>query len=176
MKLTDLAKQVLREDTWGNNPSAAGAMSPGRSPTTTQPPAPATNARMENLKSRFGIFVADLEKQEDSAKHKLKTDLSQKLGGKNVTAHCSKGSVGQVEQDYTIDLVDVDVVKLKDEFHIVLKGADKSDYYVDIEHQVKVNGPANKAKATARTGSNIVHQPVIGMAAPGANTGKAGSY
>jgi hypothetical protein len=139
MKLQDLAKQILREDTWGNNPSAAGGMSPGRSPTAKSP-----NPAFYNPRPEVEKLVSNVEKAESSEEAKLDNNISQKLIGKNVTVKASKGSVGQVEQEYTIDVSAVDVNNLNDVFYIVLKGTERgngkeSDYYVNTNFQVKIN-------------------------------------
>ena len=70
MNLTDIAKKILSEDTWGNNPSAAAPQAPGRSPTATQPPA-SPNAKMIDISDTFKNFKLSLEKQEDAAVKKL---------------------------------------------------------------------------------------------------------
>ncbi len=167
MNLKDIAKQIINEDTWGNNPSAAGAMSPGREPTTK--PVPATgNVKFHDLKKDYNIFQTTIEKQEEAAKKKLDTDLSQLFGNKKITARASKGSVGQVEKDYTFTVASVDVVYLKDKFYIVLVGTDKAEYYVNPEFKVKIDASAPEAPTMdKKQGSNIVHQPVMGMAAKG---------
>jgi hypothetical protein len=139
MKLKDLARQILKEDTWGASPSAAGAMSPGRSPTAKSP-----NAALYNPKPEVEKLVHNVEQAEDTEEKKLDNNVAQKLVGKNVTVKASKGSVGQAEQDYTIDVSAVEVNNLNDVFYIVLKGTEKgsgkeSDYYVNTNFQVKIN-------------------------------------
>ena len=138
MKLQDIAKQVLKEDTWGNNPSAAGSMSPGRAPNANPPP-PSTNVKFYDLKNDYNQFVSTIEKQEEAAKKALDANLSKILGKKKITVRASKGAIGQVEKDYTITVVGVDINYMKDKFYIVLKGSDKSDYYVNTEFKVKID-------------------------------------
>lgn len=167
MNLSAMAKKILREDTWGNNPSAAGSMSPGRSPTTTPPPA-STNMKFHDLKKDYDAFTNSLEKQEEAAKKKLDADLSQKIGNKKVTVRASKGSVGQVEKDYTFVVASVDVVYLKDKYYIVFASADEDEYYVNTEFKVKIDGTAPEAPTMAqKPAGNVVSQPVIGAAAKG---------
>ena len=144
MNLSDLAKKILSEDTWGNNPSAAGAMSPGRSPTPA-PTANTGNVKFHDLKKDYNSFVSGIEKQEEEAKKKLDADLSKILGNKKVTARASKGSVGQVEKDYSFTVATVDVVYLKDKFYIVLNGTDKSEYYINADFKVKIDAAAAPA-------------------------------
>jgi hypothetical protein len=139
MKLQDLAKQILREDTWGNNPSAAGSMSPGRSPTAKSP-----NAAYYNPRPEVEKLISNVEKAESGEEKKLDNSVTQKLTGKNVTVKASKGSVGQTEQEYTIDVSSVEVNNLNDVFYIVLKGTERgngkeSDYYINTNFQVKIN-------------------------------------
>ena len=173
MKLRDLAAKVLNEDTWGNNPAAAGGMSQGRQPASAATAAPASgNVKFYDLKKDYSVFTTSLEKQEELAKKKLDTDLGQQFNNKKITARASKGSVGQVEKDYSFTVVGVDIVYLKDKFYIVLKGSDKSDYFVNPDFKVKVDAAAPEAPTMDKKqgAKNIVHQPVMGMAAPGPNT------
>lgn len=142
MKLQDLAKQILREDTWGNNPSAAGSMSPGRSPTAKSP-----NPAYYNPRPEVEKLISNVEKAESGEEKKLDNSVTQKLTGKNVTVKASKGSVGQTEQEYTIDVSAVEVNNLNDVFYIVLKGTERgngkeSDYYINTNFQVKINADA----------------------------------
>ena len=133
MKLQDLARQILKEDTWGNNPSAAGAMSPGRSPTAKSP-----NPAYYNPKPEIEKLVTNVEKAESGEEKRLDN---------NVTVKASKGSVGQAEQDYTLDVSAVDVNNLNDVFYIVLTGTEpdsekESKYYINTNFQVKINSDA----------------------------------
>lgn len=139
MKLQDLARKILKEDTWGNNPSAGGSMSPGRSPTAKSP-----NPTYYNPRPEVEKLISNVERSEAGEEKKLDTTVSQKLIGKNVTVKASKGSVGQTEQEYTIDVSSVDVNNLNDVFYIVLKGKERgngkeSDFYVNTNFQVKIN-------------------------------------
>lgn len=142
MKLQDLARKILKEDTWGNNPSSAGSMSPGRSPTAKSP-----NPTYYNPRPEVEKLISNVEKSEAGEEMKLDTSVSQKLVGKNATVKASKGSVGQTEKEYTIDVSSVDVHNLNDVFYIVLKGKERgngkeSDYYVNTNFQVKINANA----------------------------------
>lgn len=142
MKLQDLARKILKEDTWGNNPASGGSMSPGRSPTTKSP-----NPAYYNPRPEVEKLISNVEKSEAGEEKKLDTSVSQKLIGKNVTVKASKGSVGQTEQEYTIDVSSVDVHNLNDVFYIVLKGKERgngkeSDFYVNTNFQVKINANA----------------------------------
>ncbi len=171
MKLRDLATKVLNEDTWGSNPSAAGGMPGGRQPNTTPQPA-SGNVKFYDLKKDYNVFTTSLEKQEEAAKKKLDTDLSQQFGNKKVTARASKGSVGQVEKDYSFTVTGVDIVYLKDKFYIVLKGTDKSDYFVNPEFKVKIDAAAPEAptmgeKPAERKPTNVVTPQVVGGSAKG---------
>ena len=139
MKLQDIAKKILKEDTWGNNPSAAGSMNPGRSPTTKSP-----NPAYYNPRPEVEKLISNVEKVESEEEKRLDNSVSQKLVGKNVTVKASKGSVGQTEKEYTIDVTAVDVTNLNDVFYVVLRGTERgngkeSEYYINTNFQVKVN-------------------------------------
>ena len=164
MNLSNLARQILSEDSWGNNPSSGGGAAPGRSPTTTPPPATA-NVKFYDMKKDYGVFINTIEKQEEIAKKKLDADLSTQFGNKKVTVRASKGSVGQVEKDYDITVASVDIVYLKDKFYIVLTGTDKAEYFANPEFKVKIDAnPKEAPTMDSKQGGNIIHQPVIGMA------------
>lgn len=140
MNLTNIVKKIVNEDTWGNNPSAAGAMSPGKAPASTMtPPVPTGNVKFRDVKKDFTIFTSELEKQEENLKRKLTTDLSKELVNKNVTARASKGSVGQIEKDYSFSVADVSLVKLGETYYIVLKAKDGAEYFLNIDFKVKVD-------------------------------------
>lgn len=150
MNLSEIAKKILSEDTWGNNPSAGGSMAPGRSPTTTPPPATG-NVKFHDLKKDYNTFVTEIEKQEEAAKKKLDASLTAAFGNKKVTARASKGSVGQIEKDYSFTVASVDVVYLKDKFYIVLRGTDKAEYYINTEFKVKIDAAAPEAPTMGST-------------------------
>jgi len=138
MKLSDLAKQVMNEDTWGNNPSAAGV-----SPVKTSS-APSAAVKFYDVSKDFANFENTITKEEEAASKNLETTVSTNLANKKVMVRASKGSVGQTEQDYTIDVVSVDVTYMSDKFYIILKGSDKKDYYINTAFKVKVIGVAEK--------------------------------
>lgn len=148
MNLTDIAKKVLKEDTWGNNPSAAGSMSPGRAPTAVQPPA-AQSGNMVDISNLFKNFKLELEKQEDASVKKLADNLKKTFLKKAVQVKASKGSVGQIEKEYDITVNDIDVRYMKDKYYIVFTGkegnASDAEYYLD-DSVIKVN-PAQKPTA-----------------------------
>ena len=150
MNLTDIAKKVLKEDTWGNNPSAAGSMSPGRAPTAVQPPA-AQSGNMVDISTLFKNFKVELEKQEDISVKKLVDNLKKSFLKKTVEVNASKGSVGQIEKEYNITVNDIDVRYMKDKYYIVFKGkegnASDAEYYLD-DSIIRVN-PATKAPSTS---------------------------
>jgi hypothetical protein len=154
MKLSDLAKQLISEDTWGNNPSSAGSMSPGRSPTTTPPPA-TPNAKMIDISNLFKNFKLDLEKQEDASVKKLVDDLNKSFLKKNVSVKASKGSVGQIEKEYGILVLGIDVRYMKDKYYIVFTGkegqASESEYYLD-DSVIQVDDSAKPVSSTGTTG------------------------
>ena len=59
MNLTNIAKKILSEDTWGTNPSAAGGMSPGRAPTATSP-SPEQSGNTIDISQSFRNFKLEL--------------------------------------------------------------------------------------------------------------------
>jgi hypothetical protein len=147
MKLSDLAKQVMREDTWGNNPSAAGSMSPGKTPNAVSPATqPVGGVKYYDVARDFQNFEMTIEKEEEAASKNLEATLKTNLANKKVVARASKGSVGQTEQDYTIDVLAVDVTYMSDKHYIILKGSDEKDYYINTAFKVKVLGSAEKKK------------------------------
>jgi hypothetical protein len=141
MNLTNIAKQILKEDTWGNNPSAAGGMSPGRAPTATTPP-PAQSGNVVDISQSFRNFKLNLEKQEDAAVKKFSEELKKQFLKKTVTVNASKGSVGQIEKEYTLTVSDIQTRYMKDKYYVVFIGkegnASQSEYYLD-DSQVQVN-------------------------------------
>jgi hypothetical protein len=147
MNLTNIAKQILKEDTWGNNPSAAGGMSPGRAPTATTPP-PAQSGNVVDISQSFRNFKLNLEKQEDAAVKKFSEELKKQFLKKTVTVNASKGSVGQIEKEYTITVSDIQTRYMKDKYYVVFIGkegnASQSEYYLD-DSQVQVNPATSSA-------------------------------
>jgi hypothetical protein len=150
MKLFDIAKQVIREDTWGNNPSAAGGMSPGQAPNAKSPaPQPTGGEKLYDVGKDFHNFETTVEREEEAASKNLQNTVKQQLGNKKVVARASKGSVGQTEQDYEIDVVSVDVTYMSDKHYVILKGTDDKDYYINTTFKVKVLGAAEKKKPSS---------------------------
>lgn len=154
MKLSDIAKQVLSEDTWGTNPAAAAPSNPGM-PVTAKSPVPQENSKFYDVMKDFQTFTTTIDAQEERAKKDLDKTLSKSLLNKEIVARASKGSVGQAEKDYTINVVGIDVTYLKDAYYIVIKGDDKSDYYVNTGFKIKVNGPAKKKGSSNETPSQV---------------------
>ena len=163
MKLFDIAKTVLKEDTWGNNPSAAAPQNPGTSPTAASP-APEENTYDAN--KDLTAYTSAIEQAEENAKKELNGTLGKALQGKKVTARAGKGTAGQVEKDYSFTVVGVDITYFNDAYVIILKGDDKKDYYINPSRPIKVEGqadatdkkaPATQAQAPKPT-SNIAQQ------------------
>lgn len=166
MNLTDIAKKIINEDTWGTNPSAAGSMSPGRSPDATTQPAP--TAKKVDISNLFKNFKSELEKQEDSLVQKLVGDLNKSFLKKTTTVKASKGSVGQIEKEYNVTVSGIDVRYMKDKYYIVFTGkegnASESEYYLD-DSIIQVDDAAASISPTGRTGG-------LAPAAPEASTTK----
>jgi hypothetical protein len=158
MNLSDIAKKIISEDTWGNNPSAAGGMSPGRTPTATPPPA-TPNAKMIDISNLFKNFKSQLEKQEDAAIRKLENDLKRQFLKKHVKVKASKGSVGQIEKEYDVTVNNIDVRYMKDKYYIVFNGKEgnsaESEYYLD-DSVIEVDNTAAPVSPTGTTGGMSV--------------------
>ncbi len=141
MNLTNIAKKILKEDSWGTNPSAAGGMSPGRAPTATTPP-PAQSGNVIDISQSFRNFKLNLEKNEETVVKKFVEELKKQFLKKTVTVNASKGSVGQIEKEYTITVNDIQVRYMKDKYYVVFSGRDgeasQSDFYLD-DSQIEVN-------------------------------------
>jgi hypothetical protein len=154
MKLITIYKSIINEDSWGNNPSSGGSAAPGKTPNATSPAAPAAaqaNVKMYDVLKDYQTLESTIEKEEEQAKKTLKTSVAQQVGNKKVQARASKGAVGQVEKDYTIDVVDVDVSYQSEKFYIILKGKDKKDYYINTGFKIKVLGAATNTNPTKET-------------------------
>ena len=149
MKLSDIAKRVIREDTWGNNPSASGGASPGKTPNAVSPaPQPTSGEKMYDVGKDFHNFETTVEREEEAASKNLQNAINQQLANKKVVARASKGSVGQTEQDYEINVISVDVTYMSDKHYVILKGNDNKDYYINTTFKVKVLGPAEQKKSS----------------------------
>lgn len=150
MNLTNIAKKILSEDSWGTNPSAAGGMSPGRAPTANPPP-PAQSGNTVDISQSFRNFKLELEKQEDASIKKFENELKSKFLKKTATVQASKGSVGQIEKDYTVAVSNIEVRYMKDKYYVVFIGkegnASEAEYYLD-DSLIEVN-PITKASASA---------------------------
>lgn len=170
MNLTTIAKKILNEDTWGNNPSAAGGMSPGRTPTATTPP-PSQSGNNVDISQDFRNFKLELEKQEDATVKKFVEGLKKKFLKKTVSVSASKGSVGQIEKEYSILVNNIDVRYMKDQYYVVFSGkegnASESEYYLD-DSQIQVNPPTTPAPAIQsglrNVGGVVPLQPTSAMA------------
>lgn len=138
---------TMTEDTWGNNPSAAGGMSPGRAPTATTPP-PAQSGNVVDISQSFRNFKLDLEKNEDAITKKFVEELKKQFLKKTVSVNASKGSVGQIEKEYSINVSDVKIYFIKDKYYVVLVGSEpdstESEYYLN-DSQIQVNPAASSS-------------------------------
>lgn len=139
MKLTDIVKNIIKEDTWGTNPSAGAPQNPGASPNAVSP-APSPNVKFFNVMNDFNMFVTKMDAEEEKAKQELSKTLQKNLLNKQVVVRASKGAIGQAEKDYTITVKEVDTTFLKDKYYIILKAADKKDYYINTGFKIKVLG------------------------------------
>lgn len=171
MNLTDIAKKIIKEDTWGNNPSAAGSMSQGRAPNAVTPPA-TPNAKMIDISNMFKNFKLSLEKQEDVAIKKLADELKKSFVKKNVVVKASKGSVGQIEKEYSLVVNNIEVRYMKDKYYIVFTGKEgnesENEYYLD-DSQIQVNDapqPTSQSPASLTRGQvgGIQYPQTMGIA------------
>lgn len=162
MNLSDIVKKMIKEDTWGNNPSSAGSMSPGISPeSTTQPSA---TSRKVNVSKLFEKFRSDLAEQEQTLIDRLKTTLKNNFLKKTITIQGSKGSFGQLNNTYTLTVTDVDIFYLKDWYYIVFIGNEDGEktnkYYLDKDKQIiSVDDAAQSISPTGRTGGMVDASP-----------------
>jgi hypothetical protein len=140
MKLQDIAKQILSEDTWQTNPSAAAPQNPGASPNAVSP-APSPNVKFFNVMNDFNMFKTKMDAEEEKAKQELSRNLEKNLLNKQVVVRASKGAIGQAEKDYTITIKEIDTTYLKDKYYIILKAEDKKDYYINTGFKIKILGP-----------------------------------
>jgi len=171
MNLTNIAKKILNEDSWGMNPSAAGSMSPGTPPTATSP-APSQSGNVVDISNEFKNFKVELEKQKDVAIKKLIDKLNKSFLKKQVKVNASKGSVGQVEKEYDIIVTSIDVRHMKDKFYIVFKGkegkASESEYYVE-DSQITVNpatSSSTQPQSSLKTAGGMVPLKPTSQMAP----------
>lgn len=160
MNLKDIAKKIINEDTWGNNPSAAGGMSPGRTPTAVSP-TPSATAKKVDISNLFKNFKTNLENQEDTLVKKLEGDLKKNFLKKTVQVKASKGSVGQIEKEYTVAVSNIDVRYMKDKYYIVFTGKEgnesENEYYLD-DTVVQVDDSAPPVSTTGKTGGMVSPQ------------------
>lgn len=155
MNLTDIVKKIISEDTWGNNPSSAGAMSAGRSPSATTTPSP--TARKVDISNLFDNFRSELDKQEKALIEKLKTNLKNSFLKKTIIINASKGSFGQLEKQYKITVTNVDIYYLKNWYYIIFVGNEgeekENEYYLNKDESViQVDDAAQSISPTGRTG------------------------
>ena len=154
MKLTDIAKKIISEDTWGNNPSSGGGMSLGRTPTATTPPA-TPNAKIIDISNSYKNFKNQIEQQEDATAKKFEEDLKKQFVKKNVSVKASKGSVGQIEKEYGLMVNNIEVRYMKDKYYVVFIGkegdAQENEYYLE-DSSIQVDNSAQPVSSTGTTG------------------------
>lgn len=159
MNLTDIAKKIINEDSWGMNPSAGGGMSLGRSPSATNVPAP--TSRRVDISKLIDTFRADLDKHQKTLIDKLAKDLKNNFANKTVIIKASKGSVGQIEKEYKVAVSDIDIFYQKDFYYVVFIGkegnADAKEYYLSKhDNIVQVDDAAQSISNVGRTGGMSV--------------------
>lgn len=104
--------------------------------------APATQGTFYDVLKDFQGFENTIDKQTEEAKKAFEATLAKSLLNKQVSVRASKGAVGQVEKDYSINVISAAVSQLKDEYFVVLKDKDRKDYYVNPHFKIKVIGAA----------------------------------
>lgn len=121
--------------------------------------APTTGGTFYDVSKDFQNFQNTIDKQTETAKKAFEAVLSKSLMNKQVSVRASKGAVGQLEKDYSINVSGINVSYLKNEYFVVLKDKDKKDYFVNPHFKVKVIGPAAVAASTKAPEANIVQPP-----------------
>lgn len=139
LNLSAIAKKIINEDTWGNQPSAAAPQNPGANP-TAKSPAPQSDVKFYDVNNDFKLFQNTIDSQEEKAKREFNSTISKNILHKKVTARASKGAIGQIEKDYTFDVVSVDITYMSDKYYVVLKGSDKKDYFINDGFKLKIVG------------------------------------
>lgn len=148
MNLSDIAKRVLNEDSWGTNPAAAGGMSPGRAPSATTPP-PSQSGNTQDIAQAFRSFKQNIEQQEDIITKKFIDELKKKFLKKTVSVESSKGGINQPNaKEYSITVTDIDVRYMDEKYFVVFTGnefgkKDTHEYYLE-DSKIQVN-PATTA-------------------------------
>lgn len=105
----------------------------------------AANAKFLDVGLDFGNFKRSIDSQINTARNLLVNTLSKKLVNKRVIARASKGTTGQIEKDYTINVESVDVSQMGEDYHVIFKGTESADdqvkdYYINISNKVKILG------------------------------------
>ena len=130
MDLLTIARQILKEDAPIAN-------------TVTQPQAA---QKYYDVLKDFQTFERTIDQSTESAKKQLETTINKSIGRKKVIVRASKGTMGQVEQDYTLDVLKVSITYLKDEYFIMIKAKDNKDYYINTAFKIKVVGDASASQ------------------------------
>lgn len=150
MKLSDIAKRVLNEDT----------NLPANQPATSVPTEAAP--KVYDVLQDYQNFENVLEKQIETAKNGLVSTLSKNLLNKSVTCRASKGAIGQIEKDYTILVTGIEISQMKEDYYIVLKDKEKKDYYINTAFKMKVSEPGTESPASKESDSpqaSIIQPP-----------------
>lgn len=135
MNLRTIVAQILNED----------------APISSNQSLPTQPTKQYSVLTDFQTFERTIDTQTASAKNQLETTVQKNVGKKKVVARASKGGMGQVEQEYPIDVNGVAITYLKDEYFIVLKGLDGKDYYVNPSFPIKIVGDSTASKPAQQT-------------------------
>lgn len=122
-------------------------------------PAPQSSAKLYDVLGDFQNFERTIDKQTEAAKKQLEATLSKNVGKKKVVIRASKGAMGQIEKDYTIDVKSVSITKMKEDYFIVLKDKDNKDYYVNTAFKIKIVGDANASQPANQQQSQQKTEP-----------------
>lgn len=170
MNLKDIAKQLLKEDSWGTNPAAGGGMSPGRPPTAVTPP-PLQSANIQDIAQSLKNFEQTIEQQEETATKKFVEELKKKFVKKTVTVEASKGGINQPNtKQYTISVTDVDVRYMDEKYYVVFTGTepgkkDSHEYYLeDFKIKSTPTAPTAPQSGLKSVGGVVPLQPTSYMA------------
>jgi hypothetical protein len=106
---------------------------------------PDANAKLVDVGLDFDAFKRTVDSQINVARNLLVNNLSKKIVNNRVVVRASKGTTGQIEKDYTIDVKNIDVSQMGEDYHVIFKGPaiddqQEKDYYINISNKVKILG------------------------------------
>lgn len=104
----------------------------------------ASQAKTLDASVDFNNFKRTIDSQINAARGILVSRLSKLFVGNRVIVRASKGTTGQIEKDYTLDVKNVDVSQMGEDYHVIFKGTEgdeqPKDYYINLSNKVKMLG------------------------------------